>query len=125
MDRDKGGLVALTGVAFLVLVVLGLAIGGEPPGADDGAGEIVDFYVDNKDGLRVAVFIHTAAIALLVFFAAFLRDVLQAGDGERDFLPTVAFAGILILATGMAIDTTLALRSRRPRRTSTRQLARR
>ena len=109
MDREEGGLVALTGVAFLVLAVLGLAIGGEPPGADDGAREIVDFYVDNKDGLRVAVFIHTAAMVLLVVFGAFLRDVLQAGDGGRDFLPTIAFAGILILATGLAIDATIAL----------------
>ena len=100
---------ALTGIAFLVLAVLGLAIGGEPPGADDGAREIVDFYVDNKDGLRVAVFIHPAAMVLLVVVGAFLRDVLQAGDGGRDFLPTIAFAGILILATGLAIDATIAL----------------
>ena len=51
MGRDKGGLVALTGVAFLVLALVGLAIGGEPPDADENAREIVDFYVDNKDAV--------------------------------------------------------------------------
>lgn len=108
MDRDRGGLVALTGVAFLVLALLGLAIGGEPPDSDN-ATEVVDFYVENKGSLRVALFIHTAAVVLLVFFGAFLRYVLQAAEGGRDFLPTVAFAGTLILATGLAIDVTIAL----------------
>lgn len=109
MGRGKGGLVALTGVAFLVLALVGFAVGGEPPSADDNAREIVDFYVDNKDSIRVAVFIHTAALVLLVFFGAFLRDVLRAAEGNGDFLPTVAFAGTVILATGLAIDSTIAL----------------
>ena len=108
MRRDRGVLVALTGVAFLVLVILGLAIGGEPPDSDK-AREVVDFYADKKDRLRVALFIHTAALVLLVFFGAFLRDVLRAAEGERDFLPTVAFAGTLILAIGLAVDSTIVL----------------
>ncbi len=49
MGRDKGWLVPLTGVAFLLVVIAGFTISGEPPDpADDSAREIVDFYVDNK-----------------------------------------------------------------------------
>lgn len=110
MGGDKGGLVALTGVAFLVLALLGFAIGGEPPDAsDDTSREIVDFYVDNKDRLNVAAFVEAAAAVLLVFFGAFLRDVLRGADAGADFLPTVAFAGTLILAVGLAIDGTISL----------------
>ena len=83
MGRDKGGLVALTGVAFLVLALVGFAIGGEPPDADDNARAIILFHVGNKDSIRVAVFIHAAAFVLLVFFGAFLRDVLRAAEGAK------------------------------------------
>lgn len=110
MGRDKGGPVALTGVAFLVLALLGFVIGGEPPDAgSDTAQEIVDFYVDNEGALGVASFIVAAAAVLLVIFGAFLRDVLRDAEAGSDFLPTVAFAGTLILATGFAIDATINL----------------
>lgn len=109
MGRDKGWLVPLTGVAFLLVVIAGFTISGEPPDpADDSAREIVDFYVDNKSSLMAGSFLRLAA-ALLVFFGAYLREVLRVTAGGKDFLSTAAFAGALIIAVGFAFDGTINL----------------
>jgi hypothetical protein len=46
---------ALAGVVFVVLVLLGAFIPGSPPAPDDSAREIHEFFVDNDDGLKIAV----------------------------------------------------------------------
>jgi hypothetical protein len=110
MGRDKDWLAPLTGVAFLLLAIVGFVIGGKPPDpADDSAREIVDFYVDNKGSLMLGAFLAGLAGVALVFFGAYLREVLRDGEGGRDFLPTVSFAGTLIIAIGVAIDATITL----------------
>jgi len=110
MGRDKGWLVPLTGVVFLVVVIVGLMISGEPPDpADDSAREIVDFYVDNKSSLMAGTYLEGLAAALLVFFGAHLREVLRVAAGGKDFLSTAAFAGLLLIAVGFAVDGTINL----------------
>jgi len=110
MGRDKDWLAPLTGVAYLLLAIVGFVIGGKPPDpADDSAREIVDFYVDNKGSLMLGAFIAGLAGVALVYFGAYLREVLRDGEGGRDFLPTVSFAGTLIIAIGVAIDATITL----------------
>jgi hypothetical protein len=110
MTRNNEWLVPLlTGVGFVVLGILSFVIGGEPKSADEPVREIVDFYVDNKDSLRVASFIGVAAILLLVFFGAYLRRVLHAAGGEGEILSLVAFLGLVVVAVGFAIDTTITI----------------
>ncbi len=110
MGRDKGWLVPLTGVVFLVVVIVGFMISGEPPDpADDSAREIVDFYVDNKSSQMAGTYLEGLAAALLVFFGAHLREVLRVAAGGKDFLSTAAFAGLLLIAVGFAVDGTINL----------------
>ncbi len=110
MGRDKGWLVPLTGVVFLVVVIVGFMISGEPPDpADDSAREIVDFYVDNKSSLMAGSFLEGLAAALLVFFGAYLREVLRVTAGGKDFLSTAAFAGLLLIAVGFTVDGSINL----------------
>ena len=110
MGRDKGWLVPLTGVVFLVVVIVGLMISGEPPDpADDSAREIVDFYVDNKSSVMAGSFLEGLAAALLVFFGAYLREVLRVTAGGKDFLSTAAFAGLLLIAVGFTVDGSINL----------------
>ena len=110
MGRDKGWLVPLTGVVFLVVVIVGLMISGEPPDpADDSAREIVDFYVDNKSSLMAGTYLEGLAAALLVFFGAHLREVLRVAAGGKDFLSTAAFAGLLLIAVGFTVDGSINL----------------
>jgi hypothetical protein len=110
MTRSKEWLVPLlTGVGFVVLGILSFVIGGEPKSADDPVREIVDFYVDNKDSLRVASFLGVAAVLLLIFFGAYLRRVLHAAGGDEEILSLVAFLGLVVVAVGFAIDITITI----------------
>jgi len=102
-------LAALTGAAFLVLAVISVAVGGgEPPDpADDPVEEIVQFYVDEEDGIWLGSILQTLAAAALVFYGGYLRKVLHAAEGAGHTLSNVVLAGATILATGLALDATI------------------
>ena len=97
----------LTGVAFIVLAVVGAAIGGEPPGADEGAQAVANHYRDNDSSIFAAALITGVALTLLIFFAGFLRRALRQAEGDGGVLSLVAFAGAVVLATGAAVDVML------------------
>ena len=109
MNKDNSWLAPLTGVAFVLIVIIGFAVSGEPPDIDDPAQEIVDFYVDNDTRAMVGAMLEGIAATLFVFFAGYLRRVLRAAEGERGFLSAVAFAGATIFAVGIAIDATITM----------------
>jgi hypothetical protein len=104
---NKERLLPLTGVAFVVLLIASFAIGGEPPTADEGAQEIVDFYVDNKDAIMISSIIGSLSLLSFVFFIAYLRRRLEAADGETGIVTTTLVIGAAVLATGAAIDGTI------------------
>jgi hypothetical protein len=107
MGRNKDWLVPLTGVAFIVVGILGFVIGGEPKSADHPAKEVVAFYVDNKDSVQVGAILGVLAGLLLIFFGAYLRKTLRAAAPDEDVLPLVAFIGFVVVAVGFAIDGTI------------------
>jgi hypothetical protein len=101
-------LAALTGLAFLVLVIVGFVIAGEPPNpSDDPVQEIIDFYNDNTDSVWIGSLIQALAGTLLVFFGGYLRKVLRAAEGEGHMLSAVALVGATIIAIGGALDATI------------------
>ena len=107
MQRSKEWLVPLTGVGFIVVGIVSFIVGGEPKSADDPVREIVAYYVDNKDSVQAGAFIGVAATVLLVFFGAYLRRILREGAEEGEMLSLVSFIGVVIVAVGLAIDTTI------------------
>jgi len=109
MTRNREWLVPLTGVGFVLLGILSFIVGGEPKSADEPVREIVNYYVDNKDSIEVGAFIGVAAILLLVFFGAYLRQVLRAAAPEGEILSLVSFLGLVVVAVGFAIDTTILI----------------
>jgi hypothetical protein len=108
MRDSKEWLVPLTGVAFIVLAIVGFAIGGEPTEAKDGAQKVVDHYVDNEDSIKVGAAIATFAGAVLIFFFGYVRKVLRAAEGPNGMLSLIAFVGAAIVAIGIAIDSTIS-----------------
>jgi hypothetical protein len=98
-------LVALTGVAFVVLVIVAVIVMGEPPSADDPVQDIVDHYVDNKDSVQIGGFLSALAGVLLIFFANYLRNVCERVRPTPTSLTIVV--GAAIIATGIAIDSTI------------------
>jgi hypothetical protein len=94
---------ALTGVAFIAILVISFVIGGEPPDADEEAAEIVEFYVDDKDSIMVSAFLSALAAIPLVFFANYLRAVFHGTRAAATIL-----VGAAIVAVGAAFDSTLS-----------------
>jgi hypothetical protein len=98
----KNWLVPLTGVVFLVLVIVGFSIGGEPPEASDPVQEIVDFYDDDKDSIEAGAFLLSLGTVFLVFFANYLRVLFRDSAASATIL-----VGAAIFTVGAAIDTTI------------------
>lgn len=109
MRNDREWLVPLTGVLFIVLLIVGFVVGGEPPEADDPVREIVEHYTDDKDSIMLGALIGGLAIVALIFFMGYLRTVLRAADGGRSMLPSLVLVGTTIVATGAAIDGTISI----------------
>lgn len=99
----------MTGVAFVVVLIVGAIIGGEPPDADSPVREIIDHYTDNETAIEVASFVGAAAAVLLVFFGAYLRSVLSAAEGPGGMLSALTLVGTALIAVGLAIDITISI----------------
>jgi len=97
----------LTGVLFVVLTIGSFIIEGEPPGADEGKGKIVEFYVDNEGRTIVAALAASLAAVSLVFFAATVRRALRRGEQAMGVLSMAALGGGVVAATGIATDSAL------------------
>jgi hypothetical protein len=100
----KDLLLPLTGVAFIVLAIVGFIVGGEPPDADEPVQEIVDFYVDDRDSIFVGVYLLALAMVFFIFFANHLRTVFHGTRASATIL-----VGAAIFAGGGAIDGTLLI----------------
>jgi hypothetical protein len=97
----------LTGILFVVLVIVGFAVGGEPESADEGAEAVVEFYVDNKGSVEFGAILIGVAGAALIFFTNYLRQLFGAA-GDRTLSATILVGGALV-ATGFAIDGTISV----------------
>ena len=100
--------VPLTGVAFVVVALISFVVGGEPPGSDKPAREIVEHYTDNDTAIMIGTLLTAIAASLLVWFGAVWRTFLRSGPDQHDVLSMVAFAGTVVVAIGVAIDATIA-----------------
>jgi hypothetical protein len=109
MDRSREWLVPLAGVAFVLLLIISFFVAGEPKSADEPVNEIVDFYVDNKSSVQVGAILGGVAMLMLVVFAAYLRRVLHDAGGAREIWSALSFAGLVVVAIGFAIDTTILI----------------
>jgi MFS family permease len=106
---NKERLLPLTGVGFVVLLIIGFAIAGEPPDADSDVQEIVDHYVDKKDAIWVSTGFFMAAALSLLFFASYLRRLFSEAEGRSSLLPGLILVGASMIALGGAIDGTIQL----------------
>lgn len=105
MDR-KAWLAPLAGILFIVVLIVGFSISGEPPDpTEKSAQEIVDFYVDNKSTVIISSIMEAIAGALFIFFGGYLFRTLRAAGGEATAIVTLA--GTVAFALGLALDGTI------------------
>lgn len=112
---DSGRLAALTGVAFFVLGIVGTLAtpGGEPAFVGEPTA-IASYYTENADGILASSALYAVATAFLLWFAGYLRTVLQRAEGGDGRLATTAFgaaaAGSALLLAATATSAVGALR---------------
>ena len=105
--RERHWWAPLLGVLFIALVIASIAIAGEPPDFDEGAQAAVDFYTDDKDSVEAGSLLGALGAILLLFFAGVVRSRLREAEEMRGTLSTIAFGGAVVLATGIALDSTI------------------
>jgi hypothetical protein len=93
----------LTGVLFVVLVIVAFIVGGETPDISDSPQKIVSFYIDNDSEQQIAAALLALGCVAYVFFLGTLRRALRAAAGDEGGLSTVALLGGLMIVVGASI----------------------
>lgn len=89
-------LAALSGVAFVVLFIVGFSIGGESPGIDESNDAWVAYFLDkHTEGLIASAVLGLAVIAFIWFVSTIATRIRRAGE---DRLAAVAFGGGMVSA---------------------------
>jgi hypothetical protein len=94
-------LAPLTGVAFVILVVIAFAVSGSTPDINDSPQKILTYYNDHDSKQMFASFLLALGTVFLLFFLGVLRTVLRAAEGAVGRLSAVAFGGGLVLGVGI------------------------
>jgi hypothetical protein len=93
----------LTGLLFVVLVIVAVIVGGETPGANDPIGEVVEYWRDNDEKAVAASIIAAFSAVALLWFAGVWRATLAAAEGGPARLANTAFAGAILGAAGWSM----------------------
>jgi hypothetical protein len=116
MDNDRYARYgALTGIVFVVLLVIGfLIVTPTPPDLDSPVDEWSQYYIDNQDAIRAALVLVTASLFFFIWFLGSIASALRLAFGNPR-LPTVAVAGgITFTATLFVAITATAVAAHRP-----------
>jgi hypothetical protein len=101
-------LAPLTGVVFVVIVVVSFSIGGSTPEEDDPANKVQAFYVAHHDKQSALALLVAIAIPFLLFFSSTLRHHLRRVGGTGQ-LANAAFAGGILAAAGFGLVSSVHL----------------
>jgi hypothetical protein len=85
---------ALTGVAFVALAVIGLAIAGQPPKSGAAATDIVRHFTENRSQVLESSAVWFLATILLLWFLGVIRSRMRDTDVIERLTATAFGAGI-------------------------------
>ena len=106
---NRNWLLPLTGLLFVVLLIVSFAVGGEPPDADEPVQEIVDHYVGNDAEIWIGTGIGALAVLSLLFFGAYMRRLFSEAEGPGGLLSPLILLATGIIAVGAGIDMTISV----------------
>jgi hypothetical protein len=87
-DETPRPLDAATGIGFVVRVLVGLAVQGRPPRADDSIETIRSFF-EQRGAILAGNFLIGLSWALFLWFLGSVRSYLRACEGGDAHLATV------------------------------------
>ena len=106
---------ALTGIVFVVLLVVNLGISGSVRDDLDGyltdtsADKAASVLVDRRDQVRIGSNIGLIGLAFFFGFLAYFRSRLEQAEGESGWLTSMAFGGGLVTAAVMLVFISIEL----------------
>jgi hypothetical protein len=103
LDR-WGRFAPLTGVLFVILVVIGgPVLEGSGPGAGAGGARVIAFYAAHRERERIGVVVLAFAFAAFLFFAAALRARWRRDD-DVEGIATAMLAAATVVAVGLTVS---------------------
>ena len=107
----RRALLPLSGIAFVVLTVIGLAVSGSTPAPDAPADEVVSFYRDEENRARAGIWFFAFAMPFLPSSRAASPDSSDPRGKTHVWSGAACLAGAAIMSAtlGVAITTQLAL----------------
>jgi hypothetical protein len=101
-------IVPLSGVVFVVLVIISVLLGGSTPGSDASGEKIASYYDSHDVRLFIESFLLAASgLFAVVFGATLARHLRPADDGARSIWERVALAGATLIAGALAVIATI------------------
>ena len=84
---------ALAGIEFVVLLLIGSFIGGQPPKVTDSAAKITEYFTDNQDALKIGDFLSGLAVIAFLWFLGTLFQRVRAAEGGNGRVSGIALTG--------------------------------
>jgi hypothetical protein len=107
-DRMLGRLGALSGIGFVVLIVIGTFLYPQQPRIDSSPATTLAWVHAHRSAISTGMILGVFAIALFVWFASHLRDIL-AESGAKSLASVVFGSGIASAVVGTVGLVPLAL----------------
>jgi hypothetical protein len=92
-ERRWERLGAEAGIAFVVLVMVGIFLPGKQPDQNATGTQLINYINDHRSSLRWSVVLFSVATVCLLFFLATLRARLSEAEGGHNELATAAVVG--------------------------------
>ncbi|HEV3475559.1 MAG TPA: hypothetical protein VG602_09355, partial [Actinomycetota bacterium] len=103
---------AATGIVFVVLGIIAIAIVPQAPQPDASADEVAAYFVDRGDGVIAQTYLFAVAGLFFLWFLGSLRAHLRRAEGGTGRLSAIFFAGgiatFAAFGTGSGISAALA-----------------
>ena len=101
---------ALSGVGFVVLLVIAVALAGTGTQPSDSADEVRRYYADNQDMLRVSAYLGGLATIPFLWFLGSLARALRPASARLATTATASgVAATAFFGAGLAVSAALAL----------------
>lgn len=104
---------AATGIAFVVLSLVGFIVFPTPPDLNSPAQDWASYFLGHHDGVRASIVLLAVAMFFFIWFLGTLTSVLRIATGTPR-LPSIAFAGGILgaacLLVGLSAEAVAAFR---------------
>jgi uncharacterized protein DUF4386 len=84
------------GLAFVVLLVLGKFLPGNPPGVDESANKITSFLTDGRTSILIGALMWSAGAGLIIWFGSAFAEAIRERNDRSDVHMAVLAGSVLV-----------------------------